>query len=172
MKVECKLDNIAYDFAQKRTKFQFSCYGDITSSLEEYLGKNLNVDLKREKRSNNANSYLWVLLGEMQEKLKIPKEDIYRHIVEECGVYEVIPIRNDALEKFRESWEHNGLGWTTSTQTSKLNGYTNVVAYYGTSVYSKDEMSVILSSVVEECIDLGIPTKKKEDINNLLEEWK
>lgn len=58
------------------------------------------------------------------------------------------------------------------TFKSKIDNYTNVVAYYGTSVYSKDEMAVLLSQVVDDCIDQGIPTKKKEDLENLLEEWK
>lgn len=56
MKIDSKLVNIAYDFVQKRTKFEFNSYGDITSSLEEYLGKNLNVDIKKAgKRSLSAN---------------------------------------------------------------------------------------------------------------------
>ena len=46
--------------------------------------------------------YMWTLLGELQEKLKIPKEEIYQKYVRECGVYEVIPIRNEAIPKFTE----------------------------------------------------------------------
>jgi len=172
MKIDSKLTKIAYDFASKCTKFEFISYGNITSYLEEFLDKKVNLELKKDKRSNNANSYLWALLGEMQEKLQLPKEDIYRRYVEECGVYEVIPIRNDAIPKFTESWTRNGLGWICTTTMSKLEGYTNVVAYYGTSVYSKSEMATLISSVVEDCVDLGIPTKRKEDIESLLEEWK
>ena len=114
--------------------------------------------------------YAWILLGELQEKLKIPKEEIYQKYVRECGVYEVIPIRNEAVPKFTESWRKNGLGWVCETTSSKLNGYTNVIAYYGTSVYNKEEMAVLLGSIVEDCIDQGIPTKRKEEIDNLLEE--
>lgn len=82
MKVECKLDNIAYDFAQKRTKFQFSCYGDITSSLEEYLGKNLNVDLKKAgKRSLSANRISLEFARRIARKVKHAKG---RHLQGVC----------------------------------------------------------------------------------------
>lgn len=111
-----------------------------------------------------------MLLGELQEKLRIPKEDLYRQYIYGCGSYEVLPIKNEAVLKFIESWQHNGLGWVCDTTKSKLEGYTNVLAYYGTSTYTKDEMSVLLSQVVDDCVAQGIPTKKKEDINKLLEE--
>lgn len=95
---------------------------------------------------------------------------MYRQYIYGCGSYEVLPIKNEAVLKFIESWQHNGLGWVCDTTKSKLEGYTNVLAYYGTSTYTKDEMSVLLSQVVDDCVAQGIPTKKKEDINKLLEE--
>lgn len=173
MKIDSKLVNISYDFAQKRTKFEFNSYGDITSSLEELLNKNVALEIKSQgKRTTTANSYCWVLLGELQEKLGIPKEEIYREYVRHCGIYEVVPIKNEAVSKFTESWQKNGLGWITDTVDSKLDGYTNVIAYYGTSVYNKREMAVLLSQIVDDCVEQGIPTKKKEDIDSLLEELK
>lgn len=63
-----------------------------------------------------------------------------------------------------------GYGWVCDTTKSKLDGYTNVLAYYGTSTYTKDEMAVLLGQVVDDCIDQGIPTKRKEDIDKLLED--
>ena len=64
-----------------------------------------------------------------------------------------------------------GYGWVCDTTKSKLKGYTNVLAYYGTSTYTKEEMQVLLGQVVDDCIDQGIPTKRKEDIEKLLEEY-
>ena len=171
MKLEAKLVNMSYDFLQKGTKFEFFCFGDETGSLEKYLGKKTNIELKGEKRSLNSNGYLWSLLGELQEKLRIPKEDIYRQYIYGCGAYEVVPIKDEAVSRFIESWQHNGLGWLCDTTKSKLKGYTNVLAYYGTSTYTKEEMQVLLSQVVDDCIDQGIPTKRKEDIEKLLEEY-
>lgn len=48
--------SIAYSFANKRTYFEFSIPGDITSNLEELQGQKLKLELKRDThRSLNAN---------------------------------------------------------------------------------------------------------------------
>ena len=170
MKVDVKIIDTHYDFGLKGTTITFLAYGNITPSLEELLNTNLELEIKKDnKRSNNANAYLWTLLGEQQKKLRIPKEELYRKYVRECGVYQVIPIRNDAVDRFiSDVWAKKGIGWVCDTQTSKLENYTNVLAYYGTSTYTKEEMAVLLDQVVQDCLELGIPTKPKEEINNLL----
>ncbi len=172
MKFEGRLSKFSYDFLRNQTKIEFCCWGNITTYLEELNGLKVNLDLKKyNPKSNNINAYLWVLLGELQEKLRIPKEDIYREYIRHCGVYEVVPIRDVALDKFIESWSQNGLGWICETTKSKLDGYTNVHAYYGTSVYSNSEMAMLVDQVVQDCVELGIPTKPKEEIESLLKEW-
>jgi len=172
MKIDAKLQSIHYDYAQKSTIIQFSSFGNITSNLEEYLGLQVNLELKKEgKRSNTANSYLWVLLGELQEKLMIPKIEIYREYIRTCGVYAVCPIPDNEVDQFVESWEHNGTGWLCEKMPSKIKDYTNIFAYYGTSVYTTKQMAILLDQVVQDCIEQGIPTKPKEEINSLLKEW-
>ncbi len=173
MKLDCRLTNMRYDYKEQCTEYTFKSYGNILPYLEEFQDKKLSLEVKKaNKRSTTANGYAWVLLGELQEKLKIPKEELYKKYIRECGIFEVIPIRNDAIPKFTESWKQNGLGWICETGPSKLKGYTNVMAYYGTSVYTKEEMAVLLGSIVDDCIEQGIPTKRREDINSLIEEWK
>lgn len=169
---EVMIENITYDMAHKCTKFEFSYSGDITSSLEEMVGKKLNLELKKAgKRSNNANRYLWSLLGELQAKLRIPKEEIYRHYIYGCGVYSIYCMQNEAVEDFKKIWCSRGLGWVTDETPSKIQGCTNVLAYKGTSEYNRDEMSVLLSQVVEDCEEQGIPTKRQEEIESLLKDW-
>lgn len=170
MKLDAKLVNMHYDFAQKGTKIEFLTYGNILSLLEEFNGKEVNLEIKKgDKRSTNANAYLWVLLGELQRKLRIPKEELYRKYVRECGIYQVIPTRNDLVERFIiDVWAKKGLGWVCETTPSKIKGYTNVLAYFGTSIYTKEEMAVILDQVVQDCKELNIPTKPQEEINGLL----
>ena len=109
MRLEAKLTAIAYSVVDKGTKFEFFCYGDEASNLEKWLYKKVNIKLEEEKRSLNANGYLWLLLGQLQEKLRIPKEDIYRQYIYSCGAYEVVPIKDEAVSRFIESWQHNGL---------------------------------------------------------------
>ena len=144
---------------------------DIVEQLKNE-GK-LNVGLKkyRKKRSNDANAYAWVLLGELQNALNIPKEEIYRDIIKNIGSYEVLPIKNEVVEKFRQAWSKNGLGWVTETTKSKLEGFTNVIAYYGSSTYNTKEMARLINLIIDECKQLKIETKPQEEIDSLLKEW-
>lgn len=91
----------------------------------------------KKRRSLDSNAYAWTLLGKLQEKLHIPKEEIYRDLIKNIGSYEVIPIKNEAVEKFTKAWSEHGIGWITETTKSKLEGFTNVLAYYGSSSYGQ-----------------------------------
>lgn len=171
MKLETELLNLRYDFIRKGTVLEFFVPEDISSSLEKYLGSQVNLELKKAKRSNEANGYLWVLIGELQQKLKIPKEEIYTQYVRDCGVYDVYCMQDKAVDKFIECWHEQGLGWVCETMPSKVEGCTNIFAYRGTSDYDKEQMSTLLSQVVQDCIDQGIPTKPKDEIDALLKEF-
>lgn len=133
----------------------------------------LNIELKkyRRKRSLDSNAYAWVLLGELQKVLNISKEEIYKDLIKNIGSYEVLPIKNEAVEKFRQAWSKNGLGWVTETTKSKLEGFTNVIAYYGSSTYNTKEMTRLIDLIVEECKQFKIETKPQTEIDSLLKEW-
>lgn len=145
-----------------------------TQEMQEYFDKPLDIkiDIAHKKRGLNANGYAWALIGELQEKLRVPKEEIYREYIRRCGPFEVVPIKDEAVQRFIEGWGNNGLGWVCDTTKSKLNGYTNVLAYYGSSSYNTKEMGVLLDTIVEDCIEQGIPTKRKEEIESLLKDWR
>lgn len=130
----------------------------------------LDEEKEKKKRSLDSNGYCWLLLGKLQSELKIPKEDIYRDLIKYIGSYEVVPIKNEAVEKFCNAWHKNGIGWLTETTKSKLEGFTNVIAYYGSSVYDSKEMSRFIDLVVQECQQLGIETKSSEEIKSMLGE--
>ncbi len=82
--------------------------------------KQYEVKEVKRKRSLDSNAYAWVLLGKLQDKLHIPKEEIYRDLIRNIGSFEVLPVRNEAVERFRQSWSKNGIGWVTETMKSKL----------------------------------------------------
>ena len=122
------------------------------------------------KRSLDSNAYCWLLLGKLQDKLNIPKEDIYKDLIRNIGSYEIIPIKDKAVDRFREVWSKNGLGYITETTKSKLDGYTNVIAYYGSSSYNTKEMTRLIDLVIQECKQLDIETKSQAEIDSLLKE--
>lgn len=174
MKVKCKLVNITKSFNSNKPILAFEIQDNITcfSELENCLELDLEVKKHKEKRSLDANAYAWVLIGKLQEVLKVDKLIIYRDVIKNIGSYEVLPVKNDAVDKFISAWGKNGLGWICETTKSKLEGYTNVLAYYGSSAYDTNEMSRLIEALVFECKQLGIETKTKEEIESMMKEWK
>ena len=127
----------------------------------------------RERRSLDANAYMWVLVGKLSGKLGLPPEEIYRAAIRDVGDnYEVMPVRNDALERWKAIWESNGLGWLCEEiGPSKLDGYTNVRNFYGSSAYDKAQMSRLISNIVQDCKALAIETLTQAELARLTEEW-
>lgn len=128
----------------------------------------------RERRSLDANARLWVLIGKLSAKLNLPPEEIYREAIRDVGDnYEVMPIRNDALERWKVIWQSNGLGWLCEEiGPSKLDGYTNVRNFYGSSAYDRAQMHRLLSNITQECKQQGIETLSPAELARLTEEWK
>lgn len=139
-------------------------------------GKVYEASIKehRKKRSLDANSYAWLLLGKIAAKVGLPKEAVYREMIRDVGDnYETIPIRNDAVEKWIENWQSKGIGWVCDIAgKSKLDGYTNVLTYYGSSTYDSLQMSRLINLIVNECKDLGIETMTPAEIALLMDGWK
>lgn len=144
----------------------------ITWLLEQDITKQYEVKQVKRKRSLDANAYCWVLMQKLAEKLNMTKEEVYREAIKTVGSYEILPIKEEAVVRFIEAWKHNGLGWVCETTKSKLDGYVNVLAYYGSSTYDTKEMSRLIDLIVEECKLQEIETMTPEQLSVLKEEWK
>lgn len=140
------------------------------SALKAFEGlrdKELTVTIKEysKKRSLSQNAYLWVLLNELGVKLNLSKEDVYKRYIKDYGIFEIVPIKNEAVERFKRNWSKNGLGWfTEDLGESKLKGFAKLIAYYGSSTYTSDEMRRLLDAVVEDCKEQDISTMTLADI--------
>lgn len=175
MKLQGKLADVSIDFETRKPKLTFLINNNITSLEEIENVELLDIEAKkhRNKRSLDANAYCWVLLGKLAEKMDMKSEEIYKMEIKDIGVYEVLPIKNEAVEKFIEAWQKNGIGWPCEViGKSKLYGYTNVRAYYGSSTYDSKQMARLIDSIVEDCKMQGIPTDTPEQIARYKEEWK
>lgn len=149
--------------------------GKVLAFLRKMRDKLYLLDIReyRKKRSRDANAYAWVLIGKLAEAMRIPKDEVYREAIRGIGGnYEIIPIRQEACQKFIEIWTKRGTGWQCDDLgDSKINGYRNVIAYYGSSVYDTHQMSVLIDRLVQDCKDLGIETLSDEKLSLLMEEW-
>lgn len=135
-------------------------------------GKNYEIKQIRQKRSKDANCYLWVLLDKLSVELGVPKEELYRRYIKEIGgVSTIVAVQNKAVDRFRREWESNGVGWQTDTIPIKTEGCTGVIVYYGSSTFDTKQMSRMIDSVVQDCQSVGIEVRPKEEIDSLLSEW-
>lgn len=129
--------------------------------------KDLTIQIRQtiKKRTMSQNSYMWVLLDKIGEKIGHTKEQVYKVYVKDYGVFEILPIKNDAVDSFKNKWSKNGLGWITEdVGESKLDGYTKIIAYFGSSTYNTKEMSRLLDAIIRDCQELGINTLPLSDI--------
>lgn len=148
---------------------ELASYLDSLESGKEYV---LTIKENRKKRSLDANAYCWVLLDKLASQLHESKEAIYKSYIKEIGGNsEIVCIKTEAAEKLCGAWERNGLGWQTDTMPSKLKGCTNVVLYYGSSVYDTEQMSRLIDLIVQDCQTLGIETKDPAELERLVQEW-
>lgn len=126
---------------------------------------------KRRKRSLDANAYLWVLCDQIATAIRSTKEEVYRAAIKRVGVVDVIPMREDAAAEWCRRWRSRGIGWVVETADAGLDGWVEVLAYWGSSTYSAAEMSRLLDDVIEEAKGLGIETATPEQLALMREEW-
>lgn len=156
-------------FRKNRFNFLLPKILEFINSLDDE--KNYVLTITNEKRSNDANAYYWTLVNKLSDKIGIPPKVIYRaHIEDVGGNYEVVPIRDDAVETWVKNWQDKGLGWLCeSIGQSKLRGYTNVICFYGSSTYDTRQMSRLIDLCVQDCKAQGIETMTPNELAALIQ---
>lgn len=146
----------------------FDAVNAFSASDKPYI---VTIKRQKRKRSLNANAYMWQLCHKIAEKVGTTKETVYRKNIREVGSFEIVELLSEGVARFVRSWQANGLGWIAET-LSERNGYTTVIAYYGSSSYNTAEMSRLIEAVVEEAKALGVETMPPAELAGLKAEWK
>jgi hypothetical protein len=133
----------------------------------------LEVKEHRKKRSLDANAYAWVLINKLADVMRIPPTEVYRQAIQEIsGNSEIIPIKEEAVDHFKQAWSHNGIGWMVRDMgKSRLPGFRNLMVYYGSSVYNSKQMNALIENLVQDCKALDIDVMTERERSLLMEEW-
>ena len=133
----------------------------------------LEVKEHRKKRSLDANAYAWVLINKIGDALRITPTEIYRQAIQNVGGnYELLPVKEEAADHFKQVWEAQGLGWPcVDMGKSKIDGYRNLRAYYGSSTYSTTQMAQLIDILLQDCRALDIEVKSEEEIASIMGAW-
>lgn len=144
---------------------------DFVSQLEEEQNYEFSIEKVKKHRSNDANRYFWELVGQLSAKVNIPPEEIYRTFIKDVGGnYEVVPIKEEAVDTWLKNWRAKGIGWQSEIiGDSKLRGYKNVICYYGSSTYDTKQMARLIDLCVTECKTQGIETMTPSELALLVE---
>ena len=149
--------------------------GKAMSVVRKHKDRLYDLEVKehRKKRSLDANAYCWVLINKLADVMRIPPTEVYRQAIQDIsGNSEILPVRDDAVEQFKQAWSHNGIGWMCRDMgKSKLQGYRNLMVYYGSSVYNSKQMSELIDHLVQDCKALDIETLTPDKLSLLMEEW-
>ena len=133
-------------------------------------GKQYIADLKekRNRRSLDANAYLWVLLEKVAAAVNSDKDRVYLDMLSRYGVFTHMVVKPAVVERVKQEWRTvRELGEVT------VNGQTGIQlqCYFGSSTYDTKEMSRLIDGVVSECKELGIETATPEELARIKETW-
>lgn len=122
----------------------------------------------REKRSLDANAYLWVLLQKLAEVLRTDKWSLYLQMLKRYGQFTYIVVKPHAVDGVKKQWRE-----CEEVGEININGEKAVqmLCYYGSSTYDTREMSVLIDGVVSECKELGIETLPPDELRRIKEQW-
>lgn len=156
-------------------------YMDAKKFVGEMKPKKYSLEVKeyRKPRSLDSNAYAWVLLGKLAAVLSekyapVTPEDIYRDCIRDIGDnYEVIPIREDAIEAWNKNWCRGHIGRLTEDlgPCKNTKGYHNIRTYIGSSDYTQEQMTSLINVIVTECKLQGIETLTPEELARMNLEW-
>jgi len=149
---------------------------DDTGKIEKFLPLlfrldkdtvyDVKIDKHREKRSLNANAYLWKLVTEIGNVLNKSKEEVYLQMLIDYGQSEMVSILSEIDVK--GYFKYYKLAGTSILNGKEFNHYK---IYKGSSEYDTKEMSILLNGVVQEAKNLGIKTKDDIEVERLIKEW-
>jgi hypothetical protein len=170
--VKAKLIELTFTLAGKQ-RLVLELEDDFRKKFAKLQEHDVRVKITRyrNKRSLDSNSYAWVLMDKIAETTGVDKSTIYRQAIKEIGgVSDIIAVTDDAVDKFREGWSKQGIGWQTEILDSK-DGYKRVIVYYGSSTYDSEQMAALIDNLVQDAQALGIETLPPTEMARLQSQW-
>lgn len=153
-----------YENKQKARKF----VGEMPEKMHV-----LEIKVFRDKRSGEANSKAWVLIGKIAQSLGLNPLDVYRRHVEEIGKFDQYLMIEAAYEEFNRAWMYDHIGRYSKIigESREKPGYVWVAAFYGSSNYDTKTMYHFLENIMYECSALGIETLSPDEMERIMSRW-
>ncbi len=157
----------------------FTTRSDPRKMFEKLRDCEVSVEIKKHnpKRSKTANDFCWAMCTDIGNALRppLPKEMIYRQAIRDVGRYDMLLMKNEAVESFSKAWSDKGIGWFVDVvDDSKKNpGCKVLFVYYGTSTYDSAEMSRVLDYLKQDMENMSLPIPlSREEEERVLNQWR
>lgn len=138
-----------------------------TKILTIQIARNEEVEVKKKKRSKNANAYFWEMLQQLCELMNIDVIQEYRKRVKELGIFRQWEIETRNVPTFVQMWESKGIAWFTEI-VEEMPEKTLINAYYGSSSYNSKQMSRLIDNLIQDCKEVGIQTLDELELESLI----
>lgn len=128
----------------------------------------------RNRRSIDANNYMWELLSEMAPLLHTTKEELYIQKLYEYGSFMYLPGTDEDMERLKNVFRIviNRGDTVLTTPSGKEMKMHQLQCYKGSSLYDTLEMSRLIDGIVEDAKELGIDTMTPNELREMKERWK
>jgi hypothetical protein len=156
-----RISDLNVSIFNDKQRLTFEIDGDFRTQYDELKGKDLEINVKvfRQKRSLDQNSYAWVLIGKIADKLRANKDDIYLLMLKRYGQGGAVKVRKQDEDTVIRSFDYY-------EEHEKL--YTDDEKYYrvwvGSSKYNTEEMTIFVDGIISEAKEMGIETLTPDEL--------
>ena len=174
MELTGRIIQVSRDWISGKLHILLSVDGEPSEEINTLMKcEKLSVRLKkwRQKRSLDANGYLWALCTEIANhpEIRSSKDEIYENMLQKYGcLYEdedgYITITVKANVDMNKIDGH----WRFYKSNGKFSSYLKIK---GSSDYDTGEMAQFLDMVIQEAKELGIETMSPKKLERMLEKW-
>lgn len=163
MKAKGRITGIQMPFRSKRPVVSFEVQAE-PEALEKYMDIDLDISFSRHRnrRSIDANAFLWACLGEIARAINSDTWSIYLYMLERYGKFTHILVKPEAVEQVRQVWRETKI-------VGEKDGMIQMLCFFGSSTYNTKEFSQLLDGVVSEMKEMHLETPPDEEMKRLLE---
>lgn len=167
--MKCRIKDLLVQMNGKQ-RLVLELDGDFRGTYDKLHDKDCDLTLKKfsEHRTMTANAYLWVLITQIGNAMRMSKDEVYFDMLKSYGQGGAASVQEKDEERFCRSYKYNEY-----IGESELNGklFKHYRFWVGSSEYDREEFSILLDGVVNEAKNLGIETRPQAEIESLLKEY-
>lgn len=138
--------------------------------LEELQDKDVDIKIvrHRKKRSLNANSYAWVLIRQIANKIQATEDEVYQQLLRDYGQSTMVKVQKDV--PFKDFYKYcDEAGTFYDKRDNKY--YTFYRCYKGSSEMNTQEMARLIDGIIEEAKRLGLQVLTPDELRIIKDEW-